>query len=97
METKQPAELTAKIFHDYDGERYAISYRTIKEMMTSIFFLLQNKYEGIEDPHGDNVHVEYADGKFFYWNDIVAHYCFDHGRITKKRAFKLMVKYSTAV
>ena len=90
METKQPAVLTAKIFHDFDGETYAVKYRTIKELMLSIFFLLKREYKIFNDVDGNNVRVTLSDGKSFWWNETVAHYCFAKGRITEKDAFYLM-------
>ena len=90
MKKNQHAVLTATVFHDYDGVTRAIKYRTAKELMHSIFLLLTDAYKGSEDVHGDNVRVDLAGGKRFYWNDTIAHYCFARGRISEKDAFNMM-------
>ena len=86
------AAFTAKVFHDYDGKTHFFKYSSISDLMTQIFWYLNENYHqfSIMADYGD-VTVTLLPEVKFIWSDTIAHYCFAEGRITEEEAFERMI------
>ena len=75
----------AKVSLTISGKQalYSVEYDTLESLCKSVFDLTcQRGYQS------DQIFLTLEDGNSYRWNEVMAHYCFAHGRISVEEFVK---------